>query len=64
MDKLNAFTIFPSALPLSLYRDVFLVCPMKSAPVLLRREAEKGEDYVHTSLPTQGEVRWHSWGSE
>lgn len=35
--------------------DVFLVCPMKSAPVLLRRKEGEQEDYVHTSLPTQGE---------
>lgn len=34
--------------------DVFLVCPMKSAPVLLRKKAEE-EDYDHISLPTQGE---------
>ena len=37
------------------HRDVFLVCPMKSAPVLLRKKAEE-EDYDHISLPTQGEV--------
>ena len=36
-------------------RSVFLVCPMKSAPVLVRRE-EGGQDYTHTVLPTQGEV--------
>lgn len=42
-------------IPMLLCRNVFLVCPMKSAPVLVRR-VEAEDDYTHTSLPTQGEV--------
>ena len=29
------------------------LCPMKNVPLVLRRE---GEEYKHTSLPTDGEV--------
>ena len=36
-----------------LFRSVFLVCPMKNVPLVVRR---KGDDYTHTPLPTDGEV--------
>ena len=38
-----------------LYRNVFLVCPMKNAPVLVIKNSSNGE-YKHITLPTDGEV--------
>lgn len=37
-------------------RNVFLVCPMKNAPVLVVKKKSDG-DYKHFTLPTDGEVR-------
>ena len=36
-------------------RNVFLVCPMKNAPVLVVKQSSNG-DYKHVTLPTDGEV--------
>ena len=33
--------------------NIFLVCPMKNVPVLVKRE---GDEYKHFPLPTDGEV--------
>ena len=38
-----------------MYRNVFLVCPMKNAPVLVIKNSSNGE-YKHITLPTDGEV--------
>jgi len=37
-------------------RDMFLVCPMKTAPIIVRKKKE-GHDYSHSPIPTYGEVR-------
>ena len=38
-----------------LYRNVFLVCPLKNAPVLVMKNSSNG-DYKHITLPMDGEV--------
>jgi thiamine pyrophosphokinase len=38
-----------------LCRNMFLVCPMKNAPVLVIKNSSNG-DYNHITLPTDGEV--------
>jgi hypothetical protein len=54
----GSYIFFSGTTCLPLCRNIFLVCPMKNAPVLVIKNSSNG-DYKHITLPTDGEVGKH-----